>query len=123
MKERDLVLKKSIKTKLSHDRHHFAMLRNKVIKKLRKAKADFFLTIIDKAGGNSKMIWKQLKLFTGKKYKERNPLELKVNGKLINNPADIAEVLNHYFIDSVATIAQCFSPDCTHFCYVNLLTC
>ena len=41
MKERDLVLKTAIKTKLSYDRQHFANLRNKVVKKLRKAKADF----------------------------------------------------------------------------------
>ncbi len=33
-----------------------------------------------------------------------------VNGKLTNNPADVAEALNYYFVDSVVTISQCFSP-------------
>lgn len=51
MKDRNLILKTAIKNKLSRDRHHFAMFRNKVVKKLRKAKAR------DK----SKMIWNQLK--------------------------------------------------------------
>ena len=45
--------------------------RNKVLKKLRKAKADFFLTIIDKAGGHSKLIWDQLKTLTGNQHRER----------------------------------------------------
>ncbi len=29
-----------------------------------------------------------------------------VNGKLTNNPADVAEALNYYFVDSVVTISQ-----------------
>ncbi len=31
-----------------------------------------------------------------------------VNGKLTNNPADVAKALNYYFVDSVVTISQCF---------------
>ena len=50
--------------------------RNKVLKKLRKAKADFFLTIIDKAGGHSKLIWDQLKTLTGNQHRERKQFEL-----------------------------------------------
>ncbi len=42
MKERDHALKTSLKTKLSSDRYRFTMLRNSVVKKLQKAKADFF---------------------------------------------------------------------------------
>ena len=61
MKEHDLALKMAIRTKLYHDKHHFAMLRNKVITRLRKARADFFITIISEAQGNPKIIWTQLK--------------------------------------------------------------
>lgn len=61
MKERDLALKMAIRTNLFHDKYHFAMLRNKVIMGLRKARADFFMTIISEARGNSKIIWNQLK--------------------------------------------------------------
>ncbi len=42
-----------------------------------------------------------------------------VNGKLTNNPADVAEALNYYFVDSVVTIAQCFSPKYTEVYPVN----
>lgn len=61
MKERDLALKMAIRTNLFHDKYHFAMSRNKVIMGLRKARADFFMTIISEARGNSKIIWNQLK--------------------------------------------------------------
>lgn len=121
MNERDLVLKIAMKTELSHDRHHFAILRNKVVKKLRKAKADFFLTVIEKARGNSKIIWDQLNKLTGHHNKEKKLHELNINGKLTNNPAEVAEPFNHYFIDSVATIAQCFSPENTNVCPVNTM--
>lgn len=87
MNEQDLVLKIAMKTKLSHDRHHFAMLKNKVVKKIRKAKADFFLTVIEKAKANSKIIWDQLNKLTGHHNKERKLHELNINGKLTNNPA------------------------------------
>ena len=47
MKERDNVLKNALKTKSTHDRMTFGLLRNKVVKQLRKAKADVFLTILE----------------------------------------------------------------------------
>ncbi len=81
-----------------------------MVKTLRKAKADFFLRIINEARGNSKTIWNKLNYLKGDKRKDRSSLELMVNGKLTNNPADVAEALNYYFVDSVVTIAQCFSP-------------
>ena len=61
MKECDLPLKRATRTKLYHDKYHFAMLRNKVITGLTKARADFFITIISEARGNPKIIWTQLK--------------------------------------------------------------
>lgn len=106
MKERDAALKKAIKTKLSHDKHYFVMLRNKVTTLLRKSKANFFLTIISEARGNSKLIWDQLKKLMGQEHKARKPLELCLDGNKINDPADVAASLNHYFVDSVATIAH-----------------
>ncbi len=65
-----------------------------MVKTLRKAKADFFLRIINEARGNSKTIWNKLNYLKGDKKKDRSSLELTVNGKLTNNPADVAEALN-----------------------------
>lgn len=57
MKERDLALKAAVKNKSASARNLFTTLRNKVVKNIRKAKADFFLTIIENAKGDSKAIW------------------------------------------------------------------
>lgn len=57
----------------------------------------------------------------GHHNKEGRQLEFKVNGKLTNNPAEVVEALSHYCIDSVATIAQCFSPEYTNVCPVNTM--
>ncbi len=51
--------------------------------------------------------------------KDRSSLELMVNGKLTNNPADVAEALNYYFVESVVTISQCFSPKYSEVYTVN----
>ena len=34
----------------------------------------------------------------------------KIDGMYTNNPVDVANAFNHYFIDSVAAIAQPFTP-------------
>lgn len=92
------------------------MLRNKVVKSLSRAKADFFLTIIDKAKGNSKTIWNQLKKLTGDHPSKQKILEIKINGQLTNNSPVVAEAFNHYLIDYMANIAKCFTPDITNTC-------
>ncbi len=116
MKERDHALKTSLKTKLSSDRYQF---RNSVVKKLQKAKADFFLTMIEKARGNPRIIWNQLKKLTGQQNEDKNILELKVKGKSIKNPAEMVEIFNHHFVDSVETIPRCFPPAYTNVCPVT----
>lgn len=86
------------------------MLRNSVTTMLRKSRADFFLTIISEARGNSKLVWDQLKKLIGQEPNSRKPFELTVDGKSIRNPTEVAASSNQYFVDSVATIAQSFPP-------------
>ena len=62
-----------------------------------------------------------MKKLTEHHIKDRKLLELKVNGKFTNNPGEVVEALNYYFIDSVATIAQCFSSEYTDACTVNTM--
>ncbi len=90
------------------------MLRNSVVKKLWN-----FLTMIEKARGNPRVIWNQLKKLTGQQNEDKNILELKVKGKSINYPAELVEIFNHYFVDSVETITQCFPPAFTNVCPVT----
>ena len=108
MKERDSALKRSLKTKFNIDRHRFTSLRNKLLKVIRKAKANFFITIINEAKGNTKLIWEQIKNVMGISHRPRRQLELNLNGTLMQDPAQLAVAFNEYFINSVAEIAQNF---------------
>lgn len=65
-------------------------LWNRVNKELGKAKANYFLTIIND----------EIKIF-----------ELAVEGKPISYPVEVADALNNYFADSVATIVESFTPE------------
>ncbi len=99
MKRRDMALKIALKSKLSSDRYTFTMFRNKVVKELRTSKANYFLNIIEKARGNTKNIWNQLRKLMGQNVNNTNSIAI-----------EVAVALNHHFIDSVADIIKCFPP-------------
>ncbi len=91
---------------MAHDRSTFVMLKNKVIRVLRKAKADCFITIIENAQCNSKTKWRQIKKITGKNNIKARPIELKINDTILQSPIDVAQAFNQYCIDSVDKITQ-----------------
>lgn len=99
MKERDFALKRALKSGHSNDRHIFTSLRNKVVRNIRKAKAEFFIRVIDEARGNGKLIWKNLNKLTGRNNDQRTKEpELKVNGILTQDHDLMA---SNIFINSV----------------------
>lgn len=71
MKERDFALKRALKSGHCNDRHIFISLRKKVVRNIRKTKAEFFIRIIDDARGNAKMNWKNLNKLTGRNIDHR----------------------------------------------------
>ncbi len=114
MKERDNALKKSLKTGLICDRQIFTSLRNKVIKLVRKAKADFFIKMIDGANGNGKLIWEQLNKLTGRNKKDiiPNNMQLQVNGMLTSDLGSTVNSFNNFFIQSIEELTMNFEcPD------------
>lgn len=56
MKEGDCALKKSLKTGITSGRQIFTSLRNKVVNRIHKAKANIFTEIIKGTNGNGKLI-------------------------------------------------------------------
>lgn len=74
MKQHGHALKLALKSHLEHCKHKLTMLKKKVIKELRKAKANFFINIIGENRGNAKLIWKQIKKLTGKRPQVRKVL-------------------------------------------------
>ncbi len=70
MKKRDTALKKAIKSGLQQDRLLFNSLRNKVVKTVRQAKAQFFINILNEAKG--KWVWQTIKKLMKKDIKSCN---------------------------------------------------
>ena len=99
MKKRDLALKKYIKTKRQSDHLHFKSLRNKTIAAFRSAKANYFLTLIHAAKGNSRLLWKQIDNLSGKPAKSSNNLQLNIDGELITDSITIANSFNNHFLN------------------------
>ncbi len=85
MKQRYHALKIALKSGLAHDRRTFQHLRNKVVKELRKAKANFFIDLINDAKGNSREVWENINRVRKKKYINDKGIELQVHGSLIQD--------------------------------------
>lgn len=104
MKERDQALRTFLKTKLTTDRYMFTSIRNRVIKDIRVAKANFFVNLIGEAKGNHKQIWDSINKLTGKRHNNNNTtkqLVIKDKGSLVKEANETATLLNSYFVNSV----------------------
>lgn len=102
MKERDNALKHFPKSNSLTDRHIFVSLRNRVIKEIRIAKSNFFVDLLQDAKGNHKLVWDCLHKLTGKGHnKATKQLEIKDNGTLYKELAEIVTIFNSHFVNSV----------------------
>lgn len=89
----------------------FTHARNKVTQTLRKAKADFFVSIIENTRGNGKKTWQILNKLLGKhNKKEIKAIELAMDNALIRDPTIVANTFNNYFIDSISEITRSIVP-------------
>ena len=91
---REQIIDIYLNSKLSCERKKLALLRNKVTRQLCKAKADFFITTIKNCHGTSKAIWEQINKLTGKNSSSKNSIQLKNNGKLLQDPSAVAQTIN-----------------------------
>lgn len=106
MKERDLALKKSVKTKLSSDINIFKSLRNQITKNIRKAKAEYYITTITEAKGSPLIMWKQINGIVKPSGKSKNIHELRIGGRQIRDSKQIALEFNTFFVSSVEELVQ-----------------
>lgn len=109
MKDRDVVLKKAVKTKGNTDMLIFKGLRNKVIYELRQVKSKFYLNILHNAKGNSKLIWQGINNLTRNEPLISENFQLKTEGILTDDKATIAATFNSYFIGSVNELGRKFT--------------
>ena len=87
-----------LKKKLIHD--EFKKLRNDVTLSIRKSKNEYFKLFFDKNRNNTTLIWKGIwQLITLKSKSKAHPNIVKVKGKDITNPIEIANAFNNFFIN------------------------
>lgn len=94
LKNRDVLLKQYLKTGLTTDRLKFTHARNKAVQRMRKAKANFIVSIIESAKGNGKKTWQILNKLLGKNKQETKALELEVNNDLVKDSSMVANIFN-----------------------------
>ena len=110
MKKRDLALKKSLVKKNNTDHLTFTSLRNKVVSELRKAKSNYFFKLVEEANGSSSKLWQQIhRLTDSSKQKHPKITSLKVDNNRIESSESMANVFNHFFIESVHKLASHFN--------------
>ena len=105
MKQRDLALKAALKSKLPHDKRKFQNLRNKVVKELRQAKANYFIKLIEDSKGNSTLIWKNIDKIIKENKSVQNWI-IQDQSKLIEDKEKIATIFYSFFLNSCVNL--CF---------------
>ena len=89
--------KNETQKKLIHE--EFKKLRNNVTFSIRKSKNEYFKLFFDKNRNNTTLIWKGIRqLITLKSKSKIHPNIVKVKGKDIMNPIEIANALNNFFL-------------------------
>ena len=111
MGKRDKLLRKYCACKnetqknLIHD--EFKKLRNKVTFSIRKSENEYFKLFFDKNRNNATLIWKGIRqLITLKSKSKVDPNIVKVKGKDITNPTEIANALNNFFINTGPNLSK-----------------
>jgi len=108
-KNRDLALKKFLKSRNNTDHLIFTGLRNKVISELRKAKTKYFIQMIEEANGNSSKLWHHINKLTNHNKKNHQMIDcLKIDDDYVNDSQLIANELNNFFVESVYDLEKTF---------------
>ncbi|CAB4024022.1 Hypothetical predicted protein, partial [Paramuricea clavata] len=116
MRKRDYHKKKAIKYDSESQSELYKTLRNEVNINMRKAKSKYFCDKIQASSqmGDSKSGWAWINSLLGRKHKNANINELKVNDDIISDDNSITETLNEYFINigmKMAAESACQSTD------------
>lgn len=107
-KNRDLALKKFLKSRNNTDHLIFTGLRNKVTSELRKAKTKYFIKMIEEANGSSSKLWQHInKLTSSNRINHQMTDCLKIDN-YVNDNQLIANEFNKFFVESVYDLAKPF---------------
>jgi hypothetical protein len=100
--KRNNALEKANRTKSPIDLFDYRRIRNQYVNELRKAEKEFLKAEVNSNSKDGKKMWKCLNNYIRKK--PELPSSITFKGRKIENPSDIAENFNSYFVESVESI-------------------
>ena len=97
-----------IKTKeIKALRNHFNFLRNKVQRKVRKAKSNYLKDRLEENKNNPKKLWKQFKtLGYSNKNKEKSKIVINIENNVCFDPKKIAQYMNNFFLNIASVLVN-----------------
>ena len=104
-KERDLAQKKAAQTQSVEDWETYKLLRNTINNNLKTEKKSWQEEKIKSFGKDTSSVWKNIKNWLGW-TSGGSPTKLVENGSLFSKPADLARIMNQYFVNKVRNLRE-----------------
>ena len=105
MKERDRMKEQAYKNGKEEDMKEFKKRKNATLREQRRDKASWALKLIEPELNDGRKLWKTVQNISRAKQ-SRTLDKLEVKGVNISNKEEMAEVLNHHFVDKVALLVK-----------------
>lgn len=108
MDRRDLLLQKWLKTKASNDKKAYNICRNRINRIVRAAERNHNAHEIESSQADVRKLWKCINKISNRKSNSGSTLpdELKIDGKVLTNPLEIATSLNKHFVEKGPNLAK-----------------
>ena len=84
----------------------YKMYKNKLINIIKFAKQQFYTSRFERAQNNVKQTWREIRDIINKCKNTSSINEINVNGTTLNNPNEIADKFNRYFVNIGPTLAN-----------------
>ena len=101
--ERNDLKKKAIITGQVTDYDDYKVKRNLVSTKLKDAKTNYYKSKFSDKNMSSCDLWRNVNTVLGN-VRSQFPPQILINGKLLSKPRDMANAMNKFFIDKIATL-------------------
>ena len=111
IRKRDKFFRKLILSPSEELRTKHCQIRNKVTTLMRSKKKEFYTKRVSQALNSPSKLFPLFNSLLGKNVKPSNPVKLCKDGKLVDDPLQISEVLNEYFVSIGPSLSANFS-DC-----------
>ena len=101
MSYRDRLFAKIVKSPSVADKYLYSKFRNRVVSEQCESKTEYYQNYFEKHKTNMKMLWTSIKSIISLKAKHQlsHISHLKSNDSRVTDPAEMANLVNHYFVN------------------------